>query len=69
MSVQTPVPDQAPLEQSSSRRSALHRSGTRSSRKPLRRLALAISALLLFFIGVAMGNGARKRIDRLTHGY
>lgn len=31
-------------------------------------LALALAALATLFIGIAIGNSARKRIDRMSHG-
>ncbi len=34
-----------------------------------RRAGLTLSAVVLLLAGIALGNGVRKRIDRVAHGF
>lgn len=69
VSAQRPEPGPSHAEQSPSRRAASRRSGTGNLGKLARRLGLTVGGVALLAAGIAMGNGARKRIDRLAHGF
>ena len=44
------------------------RNGFRELAKMAKGLALACGVLATLIIGIAIGNSARKRIDRMSHG-
>jgi len=49
-------------------RSPSRRNGFRELAKMAKGLALACGVVATLIIGIAIGNSARKRIDRMSHG-
>jgi hypothetical protein len=64
-----PEPDQSPSLPHPSHRHTHGHSGLRDPRKLPGAVPLIIGWLAGLLIGIAIGNAARKRIDRATHGY
>lgn len=71
MSASHPSPGQPEAEtgQRSTLPAAVREHGGRSRAKLAGAVALVIGGLVILGSGIALGNAARKRVDRWAHGY
>ena len=64
-----PTPDQSPSGPHQAGQPAPGHQGKPDPGKLLGAIALVVTGLAALIIGIAIGNAARKRFDKLTHAY
>jgi hypothetical protein len=69
VSAPSSAPDEEAFRQDPPPRYSHDRSRKRNLAKLAGALVLFTGGLVALVIGIAIGNGARKRFDRWTHGY